>query len=532
MMWPPAQAHTREKAMEGVKLSAKNYLGYATIDLGNNIAFAVVSSYLTLFYTDVLGAHFDSATGAIWLAAISAIMIVARVWDGINDPIMGYLVQRAKPTAAGKFRGYILYGGIPLAILTVLMFLPLENLSLGGAIAFATVTYIAYGMLYTVVLVPYGSLATVMTRDSVERSRLSIARSIGGGIGGVPAGILFPIIVYSTTAAGVKVLDGTKLVIAMAVISCLVIAAYVVGFFTTKENYEYPASVQKMNLRVTLKGLLKNKPFIIMSLAGMLLIASSMYISTVDLYLFNIYYGKTGMMTFVTICTYAPMVVLIPFTGKIIKRFGKKAPCLLGLAIATAASLVTMCWHIPNPWVFLLFTFLQGCGIGFFTLEVWALAMDVIDYQELLTKRREEATSYAIFTFMRKIGQAIAAIVPALLAAVGYVSAKGYDGQTVETVDGIYTIATVVPFVLFALMLVLFVIYPLNRKKDEEMRAELAELRASGEVYGEAESPKFAPESAGDEVLFGAPGIAPDCEAESAQDEPENGGGIIDENNG
>lgn len=468
-----------------MKLKAKNYFGYAIVDLGNNIAFAVVSSYLTLFYTDVLGARLSDADAAVWLSAITAIMIIARVWDGVNDPIMGVLVQRAKPTRAGKFRGYILYGGIPLALVTVLMFLPIQTASLGVCIAFAAVTYIAYGMLYTVVLVPYGSLATVMTRDGSERSKLSIARSIGGGIGGVPAGILFPLLVYSVAADGVSVLDGTKLVIAMAVIAVIVTAAYLVGFFCTKENYSYPAEQQKMELKTTLKALLKNKPFITMSLAGMLLIASSMYISTIDLYLFNIYYGKTGMMTFVTLATYAPMVVMIPFTGKIIKKIGKKEMCLVGLALSAVSSLVTLCWKIPNPWVFIAFTFLQGCGIGFFTLEIWAMAMDVIDYQELLSKKREEATSYAIFTFMRKIGQAIAAIVPALLSAVGYVASRGYGGQLAETVDGIYLLATAVPFALFALMLVLMAIYPLGKKKDGEMRAQLELLRASGEVYGE-----------------------------------------------
>lgn len=181
-------------------------------DLGNNIAFAAVGSYLTVFYSDVLGAKFDEATSATWLIAVTAIMVIARVWDAINDPIMGWLAQRAKPTKWGKFRAYLLIGGLPLALSAVLMFAPIPDMSLAECIVFAFFTYIAYGMLYTVVLVPYGSLATVMTRNENERSRLSIARSIGGGIGGIPAGILFPVLVYSTAynAAGeeIDILDG------------------------------------------------------------------------------------------------------------------------------------------------------------------------------------------------------------------------------------------------------------------------------------------------------------------------------------
>ena len=107
--------------------------------------------------------------------------------------------------------------------------------------------------------------------------------------------------------------------------------------------------------------------------------------------------------------------------------------------------------------------------------------MDVIDSHELMTGRREEAIGYAAFTFMRKIGQAIAAVVPLLLAAVGYVAGKGYGGQSPETVDGIYLIATVVPLVMFALMLVLMLLYPLNKRRDAEMREKLAALRAERE---------------------------------------------------
>lgn len=464
------------------KLKFRSYLGYGIADLGNNIAFAAVGSYLTLFYSDVLGANFDEKTSALWLSAVTAIMIVARIWDAVNDPIMGWLAQRAKPTKWGKFRHYLLFGGIPLAFSALLMFAPIPDMSLAECIVFALFTYIAYGMIYTVVLVPYGSLATVMTRDVRERSRLSIARSIGGGIGGIPAGMLFPLLVYTTVTASdgtsVSELDGMKLFVCMAVIAAIMIICYVTAFFTTKENYEYPHTVQNTNLVVTLKSLVRNKPFVIMSLAGMLLIASSMYITSIDLYLFNVFYRKEGMMTFVTIATYAPMVITIPFTELIIKKVGKKEMCIYGLIASVAATFVMAVWRVPNPWIFIALCFVQGAGIGFFTLEIWALAMDVIDYQELRTGRREEATGYAAFTFMRKIGQALAAIVPALLGVVGYVSSKGYAGQSAETVDGIYILATVVPLIMFVLMLVLMLLYPLNKKKDAEMREQLALRRA------------------------------------------------------
>ena len=502
------------------KLGFKSYIGYGVADLGNNIAFAAVGAYLPTFYSDVLGAKFDDATAATWLTAVTVIMIIARVWDAINDPIMGWLAQRAKPSKYGKFRQYFLIGGMPLAVSAVLMFAPIPDMSLAECIVFAFFTYIAYGMLYTVVLVPYGSLATVMTRNENERSRLSIARSIGGGIGGVPAGILFPLLVYSTAynASGEleEMLDGKKLAICMAVVAVIMAASYIIAFFCTKENYEYPPAVQQTKLSVALKSLVKNKAFVIMSLAGMLLIASSMYITSVDVYLFNVYYQARNMMTFVTIATYAPMVIMIPFTEQVIKKIGKKEICVYGLILSVAATLVMTVWRIPDPWIFIAFCFLQGAGVSFFTLEVWALAMDVIDSHELATGRREEAIGYAAFTFMRKIGQAIAAIVPALLAAVGYVAQKGYGGQSTETVEGIYLIATVVPLVMFALMLLLMILYPLGKKKDTEMRAKLAALRAEREADAEDVFPEGEGSGAEEDAETAACGEESDVSGERA----------------
>ena len=165
-------------------------------------------------------------------------------------------------------------------------------------------------------------------------------------------------------------------------------------------------------------------------------------------------------------------------------------------------------WRIPNPWIFIAFCFLQGAGVSFFTLEIWALAMDVIDCHELATGRREEAIGYAAFTFMRKIGQAIAAIAPALLGVVGYVAQKGYGGQSAETVDGIYLLATVVPLIMFALMLVLMLVYPLGKKKDAEMREKLAALRA--ERDGETSDEVFAEHESADDGSLGEDAAAPE----------------------
>ena len=449
------------------KLTLKNYVGYGIADLGNNLGFSIASTFLLLYYSDVLGAHLDTK---IWAAITTAIIVIARVWDGINDPIMGAIVQNSKASKFGKFRHFILYGGLALVLAFTLMFLPIKNMHLALCTIFAFVTYIVYGMVYTIVLVPYGSVASVMTRDNKERSRLSISRAIGGGIGGIPAGMLFPLFVYDSD----KKIVANRLFIGVAICAVVIGICYVIGFLCTKENYPYTNKTGKIKLRVTLKELIHNKPFVIMSIFGMLLIASSMYINSIYIYLFKSVFEKPAQQTFATIAIYVPMVIMIPFTGIIIKKFGKKLPLIISFAIATIAGIFMSVFYIQNTIIFIALIALQNVGTAFGTLEIWALAMDVIDYHEYKTGKREEAGCYAIFTFMRKIGQALSALVPVFIASVGYEADTKLSDSTKL---GIYRFATIVPTVLFFFMFILIIFYPLNKSEDTKMRSALIDIR-------------------------------------------------------
>ena len=191
-------------------IRAVDKIGYALGDLGGILTFSLVSSFLTMFYTDILG---------ISTASITVLMLIGRIWDAVNDPRWGAFIDSRKPTRYGRFRPYIFGASIPLAIGAFLMFLKIPGLSTTQYLIFAYVTYIFYGMMYTGVNIPYGSLASVITDDGIERSSLSMWRSVGAGIGGLPAQILMPLLVYSTvvTADGTAatVLDANTLSLAV-----------------------------------------------------------------------------------------------------------------------------------------------------------------------------------------------------------------------------------------------------------------------------------------------------------------------------
>ncbi len=451
------------------RLTGKNYLGYTLCDMANNSAFSVISAYLVIYCSDILGIR-----GAV----ITAIMMGARIWDAINDPIMGFLVQNKKPGKNGKYRPFLRIGGYPLALSVVLIFLHVSGSTLVSTI-WVAVTYILYGMLYTVLLVPYGSLASVMTTKDDERSNLSICRALGGGIGSLPT-LLFPIFVMNAGADGNQ-LNEKNLLVGMVIIAVCMIIFYTLGFYFTSENVEPVESKEKTRVLDTVKRIVKDRAFVTMSLIGCLLIAIDQYTNTVNLYLFKDYFGNSAMNTVYLIISYIPKLTIIFFANKIIRSIGKKEICVIGISISAVFSFLTFILHVGQDSVviFLILSFFINCGVAFLAMEIWSMAADIIDHQEWVNGRREEASNYAIFTFMRKIGQTLAALAPWFVGLVGYDSSLAGTGisQGETVLNGMYSVATFVPFLLYVAVLILFLLYPLDKKTSEQMHRELEGMR-------------------------------------------------------
>lgn len=458
-------------ATHGIK--SKDKIGYALGDMGGLLTFSLVNSFLTMFYTDVLGI----ATGAI-----TVLMLVARIWDAVNDPMWGAFIDSRRPTKHGRFRPYILGMSVPLAIAAFFMFYKIPGLSDRQYLIYAYITYIIYGMMYTGVNIPYGSLASVITDDEIERSSLSMWRSVGAGMGGLPAQILLPLFVYSTVAGedgAVKVLDGRKLSIAVGLLSIITVITFLVHFKLTKERVTLSKeqSSSDYNLLRSIRMLIKNKPFLVLCGVSMLLICFQMYTQTVYNYLFKNFYEKPGLYSIVTICTYLPMALFLPFMGKLVRKFGKKEICSVGIAFAAVINVVMYLFGFTalasNPYLFLAMTFLSGAGQTFLVMEIWAMVMDVIDYHQLLSGRREESTAYSFYSFARKLGQTAAgAGVPAILGLIGYNGKLA--SQSAEVIEKLYGIATLVPaIILIVLFVLLFFGYKLSKKELERLHEKL-----------------------------------------------------------
>lgn len=482
-------------------IGMRDRVGYALGDTAGLLTFALISSFLQVFYTDTLG---------IDPGKVAILFMIARIWDAINDPMWGAFVDSRKPTRYGRFRPYILGAAIPLAISAVFMFtdLPLvinkifgTNIvwSEGQYLAYAYITYIFYGMMYTGTNIPYGSLASVITDDEIERSSLSMWRSVGAGLGGLPAQILMPMLVYTTVMVGdtaVKKLDPMKVFYSVLILAVLTIVIYYIHFKNTKERITLPPKQKQKDFNVwhTIKFLLKNKPFLALCGVSMLLIAFQMYTQTNYNYLFKNYYGKPGLYSLVTVCTYLPMAMFLPVMGKLVRKFGKKEICAVGLGFAAVVNLLMYLLKFTafamNPYVFLVLVFFSGMGQTFLVLEVWALVMDVIDYQELISGRREEGTSYAFFSFTRKLGQTAAgAGSSALLALIGYDVSKVDVGQNTQVLERLYDVSTLIPaIVLFIMFALLTFGYKLSKGRLEEVHTEVVQKREAEAAEAEAEA--------------------------------------------
>lgn len=474
-----------EKSLtHGIK--TKDRLGYALGDTAGLLTFALISSFLQVFYTDSIG---------IDPAKVAVLFMIARIWDAINDPIWGAFVDSRKPTKYGRFRPYILGASVPLAISAVFMFtdLPLVFNNLFGTniawsenqyLIYAYVTYIFYGMMYTGANIPYGSLASVITDDEIERSSLSMWRSVGAGIGGLPAQIIMPMLIYTTVVVGdttIKKLDSMKVFYSVLILAVLTVVIYYIHFKFTKERIAPPVKnrEEKYSIGNTVLTLLKNGPFIALCIVSMLLIAYQMYTQTNYNYLFKNYYGKPALYSFVTICTYLPMAFFLPVMSKLIRKFGKKEICAAGIGFSAIINILMYLLKFTpmaeNPYAFLVLCFFSGMGQTFLVLEVWALVMDVIDYQELLSGRREEGTSYAFFSFARKLGQTAAgAGSSAILSLIGY-DVKNVDvGQSAQVLEKLYDVSTLVPAAALVIMFIIITFcYKLSKTKLEEMYVKL-----------------------------------------------------------
>ena len=451
-------------------IKAKDKIGYAMGDVASLLCFGLVQSVLQKYYTDVLG---------LSVVSIMIMFIFARVWDAINDPIWGRIVDSMRPRPDGRYRRWLKIFAIPTAASAVLMFVKIPSLSQTGYFIYATATYVLFGMLYTCINIPYGSLAQVITSDDRERSSLSVFRSIGSTLGAMPAMLLISFC-YVKTAQGVSVMSYNKILIGVIVIASISVAAYYLCYAWTRERVvsaPAPKKERGETLRV-IKTLFKSRPYMVVCLVGMLFLAAQMFSQSYYTYLFNYYFNAPSLSMLPTACQYLPVAVIMLFAGKLGTKYGKKEICALGMLMAGGCNLLLYVMGTASVWLYLAVCLLSGIGNAFIFLLVWAVTTDAIDYNEVHFGLRDEATGYAFFTFMRKLGQTVAAVlVNSALLRIGYTdNVLNASRITDATLKSMYADSVLIPAVLYLLIFVLlWFAYPLGKNQVAQLQTQKEE---------------------------------------------------------
>ena len=454
-------------------IGIRDKLGYAFGDLASCLVFGLTQSVLNKYYTDVL---------EISVLHVMVMTIIARIWDAVNDPIWGRIIDRAGRKADGRYRRRIRIFSLPVALAAVLMFLDVRGLVPAGRLAYIYATYILFGMLYTCINIPYGSLAQVITSDDRERSSLSVFRSIGSTFGAMPAMVLASVC-YVTLADGTKEMSYTRVFLGVCVIAVLSVVFYLLCHAWTKERVvSEPEPRQKGQTAKVVKALLKSRPFMAVALASMLFLAAQMFGQGYNPYLFHHFFQKPGLTMLPTVFQYLPVAVIMFFATKLGNKFGRREVCAWGVLLAAVFNIALFLLAlagIANVWLYLAANLMAGIGTAFLFLLVWVLATDAIDYNKVKYGVNDVATSYAFYSFMRKLGQTVATIlINVPLLRIGYNGTElKTEGLTDAALKTMYNDSVMIPAVLFLLVfLLLRFFYPLNKKAIETLQVEKEKL--------------------------------------------------------
>jgi len=441
------------------KLSIVEKIGYSLGDCAANFIFQTVMMFLTLFYTDVL---------LIAPASIAWIFVATRIWDAVNDPMMGAIADRTK-TRWGKFRPWVLISAIPFGVIGVLMFTA-PNLSTTGKVIYALITYNAMMMIYTVNNVPYCSLTGVLTGDSVERTSLAQYRFIFA--------MLASFVVQSFAMDLVKHFgkgnDAKGFQTTMAIFCSLAVVFFFITFFTTKERVK-PSPKQKTTLKLDILDLLRNPAWLAIVFLTIFVFIFLAMRGSMTPYYFKYYVVREDLLGKFNMLGMGITLPCILLAKPLSIRFGKRNTFLVCLFLSAVFASAFI--FLPRNAIVLMFVFnalYSACYAPTIPM-LWAMIADVADYGEWKTGRRATGITFSATTFGLKMGLTLGGALTAwLLAYYGYVANQP---QTDFALKGISWMMSIIPAIPFFIGVAILLFYRITKHTELQMTQELIERR-------------------------------------------------------
>lgn len=451
---PPTVDQT-PPAKPRVGLTFVEKLGYGLGDTASHFVWDMVGFWLLIFYTDVY---------KIPPAAAGIIMLIARFWDMGIDPVVGVISDRTR-TRWGKFRPYILFGAIPYAVLAVLTFTT-PNLGETGKIIYAGATYVLLMTAYAAVNIPYSSLAAVMTSDTYERAGVNQYRFICAFTGQlVVSGLALTLAKYF--GGGNEAMGYQHTLI---LFGCLSVVFFFITFMTTKERVK-PSTALTSSLKEDLKNLFQNRPWIILAIVGVVSFVMFAMQNAAIAYYFKYYVGKEENVQLFNVIGTIALIVALPFSKSLAKRFGNRNVFIASSLISGAFFSALYLPGTQNLMTVYVLNILAKMAYAPAVPLLWTMIADAADYSEWKSGRRATGLCFSAAVFAQKAGWGIgAAIAGGLLTAFGYVAGAQ---QTVSALTGIKLLVSVIPGLLYMSCALFMIFYNLDSRTTDLMKTDL-----------------------------------------------------------
>ena len=474
----------------------KEWMAYCVGALGQGMVYGIMSSYISDFYLNVL---------KVTPIFVLLLMLLARIWDAINDPIMGYIMDHANPKK-GKMKPYLLYTPIPVAILTLLLFTS-PNLADSQKMIYAAVTYVAWGMIYTSSDVPFWSLPNALTPNADERgSIISKARTTNGIGSAIPMGLfmLLGFVLPKFNLSGTS-LEKTKYTVMALVCSIIGNILFVRVYFKTKERVNIPLPPKKDKSQPnSLKLIFTCKPLMLTALMGILSAARYMFqAGAVHVARYSFYVGKdptnlsgaeleqalksniSTVSTVLAVASAVGMFGAMLAVTPLIKKFSYKQIIIVSSLIGAASSLAMWFIGYKNFWACVPCLLISTIPCGTINVCAFAMVGDCLDYMELKTGVRLTGMGSAIQSFVTKFGNAIATSAIILMYIIVDLDVSTISASvTANPLDmphnvrqGIFSVISLIPAISLLLCIIPMFFYNLTGEYREKLEADLAKQR-------------------------------------------------------
>lgn len=432
------------------------------------LSFTMVNMYLAYFYTDVFG---------LSAAAVATLLLVAKVWDGINDPMMGALMDKTY-TRVGGYRTYMIAGAVALVVFTILTF-SVPGFGDSGKLFYAYVTYIGLGMAYTVMNVPFNALPSRMTDNPKRLNQLFASSMWAGGLGSTVLGMCtMPLILM--LGNGVQEAGYQKTAIVYAVVSLPMVLLMV---RLCKENPDIAKAKEitaaKEGEKGTsffgfIKSIFTNKNLLCVYVYMFCAMFSQIGRASNAFYYYMFCVGNMAWASVLMSVSGLVGLVLIPFVPALIGKYGKKKVVIVSQIIQIIGLIMMFAGPYTNIPYTIAANLVYGLGGGY-SACVGAMIVDALDNYEYRTGVRNDGVAFAFNGLMTKISAAIAGSIGLMvMAAFGYTN--GAD-LTERALTGINTGVNIVPLVAAAAAIVPMLLFDLNEEKMTVIRQTLKERR-------------------------------------------------------